>query len=490
MKIFTCSMQNKATAMAAGLVALFAVQPRALAQMQFTSWFSFNGVNGAGPMAGLVRGSDGALYGTTSQGGSANLGTVFRMDPATGGQTVLHQFAGTDGATLYSGLALGSDGLLYGSTYSGGSANLGTLFRVTQDGQNFASLYSFSGGDGANPDDLKLTQAADGMFYGAASSGGLNGGGTLFRLDPATRVLTTVYPFSGTAGVDPGLVAGRDGFWYGTTYTGGATGGGSVFRLDATTLAPMTLHDFTGTDGLYPVAGSLIHGSDGNLYGTTQLGGNGYGTVFRLNPTTLTLTMLHSFSGVNDGRNPFGGVTEGGDGYLYGTTGLGGSGYGTVFRVDPNTLAYGIVVWFSGANGRLPYGNLLRTPDGALYGTTRVGGTFNAGTVFRLAPADTTPPVINSITASPSVLTPANGKMIPVTLTVSATDNMDPSPKSKIIGVSCNQAATGDWLITGDLALSLRAKRTGGARIYTITVQCTDVSGNSTTSAVNVTVPK
>lgn len=132
-----------------------------------------------------------------------------------------------------------------------------------------------------------------------------------------------------------------------------------------------------------------MQGSDGNLYGTTQLGG--YGTVFKLNPTTLALTTLHTFSATNDGRWPLGGVTEGSDGYLYGTTVLGGQGYGTVYRVHPTTRAYNIVVRFSGPTGRSPSGNLLRASDGHLYGVTRVGGNFNGGTIFRLS-LDATPP--------------------------------------------------------------------------------------------------
>ncbi len=492
MKTLSHALRNQALAVAVALTTLVAMQPEAFAQPQFTVLHSFNGTDGFGPMSGVVQGADGALYGTTSQGGSASLGTVFRLDRATLGLTTLHDFAGTDGSVLYSGLALGNDRLLYGSTYSGGVADLGTLFRVAADGQSFASVYSFSGADGANPADLKLLQGTDGAWYGATSEGGPDGGGTLFGFDAATEGMTTLYSFIPTApgGVDAGLVAGRDGYWYGTTYSGGANGAGSVFRVDPATFALTTLHDFTASGGQNPVPGALMQGSDGNLYGTTQLGG-GYGTVFKLNPTTRAFTTLHTFSGINDGRMPLGGVTEGGDGYLYGSTVLGGQGYGTVFRVHPTTLAYNIVVRFGGANGRSPSGNLLRASDGALYGVTRLGGSFNGGTVFRLSFADTTPPTITSITASPSILRQKNGRMVPVTLTVVATDAVDPAPRSRIIGVTCNQCAARDWVITGDLTLNLRAKRVGRtARIYTITVQSTDASGNSTTGTVNVTVPK
>lgn len=473
-------------------IAFLVFRPAAFAQPQFVSLHSFNGTDGFGPMAGVVAGPDGALYGTTSQGGSAGLGTVFRIDPATLSVTILHDFSGADGSILYSGLTFASDGFLYGSTNTGGLADLGTLFRVGPDGQNFASLYSFTGIDGAKPDDLSLIQAGNGIFYGATSEGGPDGGGTLFEFDAPNQGLTTFYSFlpSGGGGVDAGLVAGQDGYWYGTTYAGGANGMGSVFRVDPGTLALTTLHDFTGADGANPVPGALGQGSDGNLYGTTQLGG-GYGTVYKLNPNTAAFTTLHSFSGGNlEGRFPLGGVTQAGDGYLYGTTVLGGQGYGTAYRVHPVTLDYNIVAWFGGSNGRSPSGNLLQVNDGSLYGVTRLGGAFNAGTVFWLS-FDNVAPQITSITASPSALQPPNGKIVHVTLTVAATDAVDPAPHSRIVGVSCNQPAAGDWAITGDLTVDLRARRTGGAaRIYTITVECTDASGNSATGSIDIAVRK
>lgn len=474
------------------VIALAALPPAAFSQSQpqFTVLHSFTGTDGFGPMAGVVQGADGAIYGTTSRGGTVSLGTVFRLDLTTLHLTTLYHFAGVDGSLLYSGLILAGDGHLYGSTNAGGTLDLGTLFRVGPDGQNFASLHSFTGVDGAKPDDLKLTEARDGAFYGTTSEGGPAGGGTLFRLDAASGVLTTLYSFLSTdaGGVHAGLIAGQDGYWYGTTYSGGANGAGSVFRVDPATATLTTLHDFAGPDGQNPVPGALMQGSDGNLYGTTQLGGNG--TVFKLNPTTRAFATLHMFSGINDGRFPLGGVTEGGDGYLYGTTVLGGQGFGTVFRVHPATLAYDIVVAFGNSNGRSPSGNLFRASDGALYGVTRLGGDGNAGTVFRLSFDDTTPPTITSLTADPSVLWPPNGRMAAVTVTVVATDAVDPAPACAITSVTSNQANSG-WVVIGDLTVYLRVRRLHGSdRIYTITVQCTDASGNTATDTVDVTVSR
>ena len=113
------------------------------------------------------------------------------------------------------------------------------------------------------------------------------------------------------------------------------------------------------------------------------------------------------------------------------------------------------------------------------------------------APADTIPPVISSVTADPAMLWPPNHKYHSVTVSVSASDNMDPAPVCKIISVTSNEPSdafhigTPDFVITGPLTVDLRAERLGhgSGRIYTITVQCTDSSNNSSTSTVTVTVP-
>jgi len=118
---------------------------------------------------------------------------------------------------------------------------------------------------------------------------------------------------------------------------------------------------------------------------------------------------------------------------------------------------------------------------------------------YGIAARDILPPVIDSLSATPNVLWPPNHKMVPVAVSVTATDLCDPAPVSKIVGVTCNEPADGpgagntqtDWEITGDLTVLLRAERSGSQadRVYTLTVQCTDTSGNSATATVNVTVP-
>ena len=129
------------------------------------------------------------------------------------------------------------------------------------------------------------------------------------------------------------------------------------------------------------------------------------------------------------------------------------------------------------------------------------GHAYNSGTAKwpSHVAADTQPPTIQSISASPSVLWPVNHKMVKVTLAVSATDNRDPAPVCKILRVTCNEAVNGpgdgksqpDWEITGALTVNLRAERcgTGSGRVYAVCVECKDASGNAATGTVEVTVP-
>jgi uncharacterized repeat protein (TIGR03803 family) len=324
------------------LLVLGARLGRASGQM-LTTVYSFSGSDGGNPIAGLVRGSDGSFYGTTSGGGLGGKGTVFRISP-TGVLTNLHSFAGSpsDGANPWAGLVQGSDGNFYGTTeYGGASTNCtmgcGTVFRISPGG-SVTNLYEFNGADGADPF-AGLVQGSDSNFYGTTFSGGVSRMGTVFRISSGGS-LTNLHSFSGSPsdGSYPiaGLVQGSDGNFYGTTQYGGASGYGTVFRISPNG-SLTNLYIFNGPDGGYPVAG-LVLGSDGDFYGTTYAGGvstncfDGCGAVFRSSPDG-SLTTLHSFSG-SDGVSPYGVLVQGSDGYFYGTTYAGGvSGYGTVFRL-------------------------------------------------------------------------------------------------------------------------------------------------------------
>ena len=266
-----------------------------------------NCADGSQPSGGMVQASDGNFYGTTYLGGhnckpNAPCGTIFRVTP-TGKLTILYRFCSqsgcADGGSPWGRLIQASDGNLYGTTFGGGSKGYGTVYRITLSGQ-LTTLYSFCSEshctDGAYP---LVVEGTDGNLYGITFSGGVgtfgSNSGTIFKITP-TGTLTTLYRFCSqqgcSDGMNPGsLVQGTDGNFYGPTVYGGAkdiscvVGCGTVFEITPTgTLT--TLHTFNLTDGFGP--GRLIQATDGAFYGTTTWGGSstacqsGCGTVFSM----------------------------------------------------------------------------------------------------------------------------------------------------------------------------------------------------------------
>ncbi len=351
-----------------------------------TSLHSFTGGNdGSDPEAGLIQGSDGNFYGTTD-------GTVFKIS-TNGALTTLHLFTGgDDGGDCRAGLVQGSDGYLYGTTYDGGINNHGNVFKITTNGA-LTSLHSFTGGDdGANPR-AGLVQGSDGYLYGTTydgGTGGYNGSGTVFKIS-TNGALTTLHLFTGGNDgrtPDAGLIQGRDGNFYGATIEGGVGGSGTVFKISGSgTLT--TLYSFTGGDDGYAPGAALVQGSDGNFYGISE-GGLGYGTLFKIS-TNGVLTTLYAFT-----WDPFylsGGLIQGSDGNLYGTTaynndgnpGSGTEGSGTVFQISTNGALISLYFFTGGTEGANPEAGLVQGRDGNFYGTTDAGGPDNYGTVFQIS---------------------------------------------------------------------------------------------------------
>lgn len=302
-----------------------------------TTLHSFVWTDGGSPYSGLALAINGTFYGTTFSGGLNNYGTVFEITPK-GTLTTLHSFDfTTDGANLWAGLIQATNGSFYGTTEYGGTYTYGTIFKITASG-TLTTVHTFNGTDGGYPY-ASLIQATNGYLYGTTSFGGSGGYGTIFKVTP-TGTLTTVHNFDGTDGqlAEAPLVQATNGAFYGTTVYGSSHGAGTIFRITpGGTLT--TLYSFSGTDGRYPYAG-LIQATDGNLYGTTVNGGTssncsvtGCGTIFKITPRG-TLTTLHSFE-FTDGENPYGALLQATDGNLYGTTYLGGSsGRGTMYSLS------------------------------------------------------------------------------------------------------------------------------------------------------------
>jgi uncharacterized repeat protein (TIGR03803 family) len=308
-------------------------------------------LDGQNPTATLVQGTNGNLYGTTFYGGPANFGTVFKV--TTGGTlTTIYNFCSqascADGSNPQGGLLLASDGNFYGVANQGGANGFGTVFRITAAGK-LTTLHSFTQTDGAYPQ-VGLIQATDGNFYGATSNGGANSGGTAFEITKS-GTLTLLHSFGVVGGGDGytpnGLIQATDGNFYGTGYNGGIeggcaplSGGGTFFQLTSSgTLTPLAM--FCQPNGFYPNS-ALVQAASGNFYGTTAGGGNGTST-----------------------------------------------GFGTVYEMTStgsSTSLYSFCLQTGCADGSDPQALILGT-DGNFYGTTRSGGANSGtGTVFEITP--------------------------------------------------------------------------------------------------------
>jgi uncharacterized repeat protein (TIGR03803 family) len=351
---------------------IFKITPRGKLTTVYNFCSQTNCADGQNANA-LVQATDGNFYGTTISGGDNGGGTVFRF--SRGKLTTLYNFCSqtncADGSTPFEALIQATDGNFYGTTFAGGAngtctsfgfVGCGTIFKITPSGR-LTTLYSFCSQsgctDGESPNGL--IQATDGNFYGVADAGGANnetfcsnlganGCGTVFQITPRGK-LTTVYNFCSQNNCADGqsanaLIQATDGNFYGTTFYGGASGnGGTVFRITRRgTLT--TLYSFSDADGIFPDAG-LVQATDGNLYGTTEIAGaNGHGgTIFKITPTTGTLTTIYNFcsqSDCTDGYGPAAALVQDTNGNLYGSTFAGGAGSscnagcgdGTVFSLS------------------------------------------------------------------------------------------------------------------------------------------------------------
>ncbi len=348
---------------------LCAMSSASMAAQTVSTVLSFNGSDGQHPQGALVEALDGNLYGTTYGSLAGYGGSIFKLTPS-GTLTTLYTFCSagppcTNGASPQAGLFLASNGVFYGTTTAGGSYNsscpqgCGTIFKVTGGGA-LTVLHTF----------CTVTPCVDGQ-------------------EPIA-----------------GLVEASNGGLYGTTYLGGANSAGTIFRI-TTGGKFASLYSFCSlsacADGEFPAAG-LVQASNGELYGTTYLGGSfSEGTVFQVT-TTGVLTTVYNFcqeSGCTDGAEPETGLVQGTDGNLYGTTSSGGattSTEGTIYKVTTSGALSTLYSFCSKTNctdGYVPAG-LIQATNGDFYGTTTYGGGENGnfscnegscGTIFEITPS-------------------------------------------------------------------------------------------------------
>ena len=280
-------------------------------------------------------------------------------------------------------LCFGADGALYGSANGAGGGNVGTLFRLTTNG-NFKTIYTLSNGVTGGSPYGGMALGPDSLLYGTLQYGGSNSGqGTIFRLSQAgtNYVLTNLVVFNGTNGASPQgtLLNGGDGFMYGTTFAGGTNGNGTIFRINTNGVFN-TMATFMLTNGLQPYGG-LVRGPDGAFYGGGYGNSSNSRRIYRVT-TNGSLTSLFAFPG-NYGTTQYGSLVVGADGYLYDALSDGGTvNGGLLFRVTTNGVA-GIVSSFTAAVGIQPFAAPIFGLDGNLYGTTYSYGAGGGGTVYR-----------------------------------------------------------------------------------------------------------
>ena len=404
----------------------------------FASGTAYDVTAGADPVGLLCMLSHNT--GTISSAGVAGV----EVNCGAPAEKVLYSFQGiqssagiADGEFPAGSLAPGGTGMYYGTTYLGGpddssSGGNGTLFEYDVGTNTEKILYGFPTGTDLPIDPAgSLIQASDGNYYGLAS-GGTDNAGVIYRFDPSTDTVSTVYTF--TDGADGGnpeneLIQAADGNLYGIASSGGEYGYGVIFSYNLSTAQESVLYSFQGsTDGdpssAGPGGGPLLQASDGNLYGTAGMGGSascGCGVLFEYNLKTDTYSVLHTFTGGTDGAFPQGNLIQDAGGNIYGETTSGGDsscvfpgmqpGCGTIFEYDPGTKQESVVHVFGSVSGDGLYPNtgMMIASDGNFYGMTGNGGSTTDvapsypgdGTVFQFNPTSGQETVLHSFSGPP-----------------------------------------------------------------------------------------
>ena len=321
----------------------------------------------------VIANGKGTVYGTTGS-------TLFKYSPASAKLTVLHTFGDPldpNGSLPDGPLSLDSSGNLIGSTELGGGGG-GVVFRINPNTGAETLLHTSA--------DSTIRSAVldkSGIIYGATDE-------VVFKLDPVTLAYTVLYRFKGDPDGSGGLGAqfiDNTGILYGETLIGGAYNYGTIFKLDPNTGVETILHSFAGgSDGEYPVEG-LVVGQDGMAYGATS---EGPGVLFRIDPASGGYSIAYHFTGGADGDYANIPLTLDQQGVIYGSAAGGGSNVcGTIFDFDVATSLLTTLATIppsprTNKCGFPMRGNLGFAPDGILYGETYTGGKTNKGSLFDL----------------------------------------------------------------------------------------------------------
>lgn len=339
---------------------------------------------------------NGRLWGTTYSG-------IYCLDPSSREVTTIARFTGRTGqlrgGRTQAGLTPDGLGFLWGATGEGGSSGNGTIFKVNLATGEAATVLDFTGKDGAfigKQPVGDLTLGADENLWGTTRNGGSDDFGTVFKIAPSTGAFTHVAEFNmrNRVGMEPEtqLVADGEGCLWGTTCYGGLNGHGSIYKVNANTGEFGSVVAFTGMEGSAqggPARGNLLQGGAGEFFGVCDFGGRSdLGVVYHLDTKTGSYTMLKDIADTApnaEGSDPRGTLVSDDAGWLWGGTTNGGAQHaGTIFKFDPVTGELVTVVHFTGADGpcrgHFSGLRLVRDGKGFLWGTTRI----SKNTIFKI----------------------------------------------------------------------------------------------------------
>lgn len=374
-----------------------------------------SGNDGSSPVTSLALDSAGNIYGLTGDGGTSldcpfygGCGTAFEMSQKNGrwALTPIAQFSSLNGnlPDAIGPIVVDSKANIYWAFSEGGDpgCDCGSVEKLTRSGGIWSetTLHAFLAGatDGHNPQSGLVKDAA-GNLYGSTLYGGPNNYGILYQLSPAAGGAWTynvIYQFTSQldgAAPSGSLASDPAGNIYGTTTGGGLYGYGTVFKLSPSSSGwtLTTIYNFTLDFGNQQTQQGIAIDSKGSLYGVTQNGGEyQLGTVYQLTPTVgfWNQTVLHTFTGNNDGAFPRGPLTIDQSGAVYGTAEFGGiHEFGTVFKLVRGKSGQ----WnahalhsFGGTDGNLAINGVTIDQSGNLFGSTISGGTLGFGVVFEI----------------------------------------------------------------------------------------------------------
>ena len=412
----------------------------AVAQVSLLHTFT-GGTDGSQPIGTLAL-ADTNLYGMASSGSGSVRGTVFKLNTDGTSFAILHSFAGYpgDGSAPSGSLTL-SASTLYGMTSSGGSTGWGMVFRLNSDGTGYTNLHNFANDSNGRSPYGSLTLSGSTLF-GMTGFGGSGNNGTIFKLNTDGTGFALLHSFAGgtSDGSQPfyGALTLSGSTLYGMTKLGGSGGGGTVFKMNTNGTGFSLLHSFAGgaNDGRQPHEMLTLSGS--TLYGMTCYGGsNDVGVLFKINTDGSGFSVMHSFaSGTNDGASPVRSLTLSGS-MLYGMTQAGGNGNGTMFQINTDGTGFTLLHRFTGgSSGASPQGNVT-VLEQTLYGVTYGGGAYGNGTAFSLSQSVS----ITATAGSHGTILPAGAVTVPVGSTTNFV--ITPNPYGHVADVTTNGVSVG-----------------------------------------------